>query len=66
MPVRQYDEIALQERLARLKDSVIEFSVPWSDKRRVGTVTRVGFDTIWIGAFVYSHHHILDLRERLS
>lgn len=66
MPVRQYAEIEREEHLAKLKDSVIEFSVPWSDQRRVGTITRVGFDTIWIGAFVYSHHHIVNLRERLS
>lgn len=66
MPVRQYAEIVRHERLAKLKDSVIEFSVPWSNTRRAGTITRVGLDTIWVGAFVYSHHHILDLRERLS
>lgn len=61
--MRQYHETVRHERLQELLGKQIRFSVPWSTTDRTGAVTRVGFETVWIGAFVYSHHHLLNLRE---
>lgn len=42
----------------------VRFFVPWSSDERSGVITRVSFACTWIGAFCFSHHHLLDLREQ--
>lgn len=39
------------------------FFVRWSTDERFGTVTRVGFSVIWIGAYCFHHDDITRIRE---
>jgi hypothetical protein len=64
MSVRPYDEKERQERLQKLEGKSVRFFVPWSPDERAGVLRNVGFSTCWVGAFVYSHHHLLNLREQ--
>lgn len=41
----------------------IRFWARWSAEERFGTVTRVGFHTVWVGAYCYHHDDLRRVRE---
>jgi len=58
-----YIEHMDQSRLQELVGKQIRYFVRWSQDERFGTVTRVGPQTIWCGAWCYHRNDMRHVRE---